>query len=318
METPRHVPVFFLNAVAVLLLAWCLGGSAIAAPAPQSFASPDDAVAALIAAVGSADPARMVQVLGPAAEPLVSSGDRNADIAAGKRFLESYAAQHALVPDGPGRMTLQVGTNDWPLPLPLVQADGRWHFDSEAGAQEIIDRRIGSNEIAAIRVSLAYVDAQADYFARAKAAGGPGEYAQRLVSTEGAQDGLYWPQAEGEAESPFGPLVQQAMDEGYPGELVSGRQMPYQGYFFRILRRQGPEAEGGARNYVLDGHMTGGFALLAWPASWGVSGVMTFLVNQDGVVFQKDLGPHTAAHAAAIASFDPDLSWARVDVVDTP
>jgi hypothetical protein len=292
---------------------------AAAAPAPQqTFASPEEAAAALVAAVGSTDPAGIVQVLGPSAETLVSSGDRNADIAAGRRFLESFAVRHRLVADGPGRMVLQVGANDWPLPLPIVQADGRWHFDSEAGAQEIVDRRIGSNEIAAIRVSLAYVDAQQDYFARAKAAGGPGEYAQHLVSSPGAQDGLYWPQQDGEAESPFGPLVRQAQDEGYPGELVSGRPTPYQGYYFRILKRQGDAAPGGAKTYVVHGHMTGGFALIAWPASYRVSGVMTFLVDADGVVFQKDLGPETAARAAAITSFDPDITWATVQVVDTP
>jgi hypothetical protein len=300
-----------------LLMSFVPAGLAVAAPpAQQTYATAEDAVAALIAAVGSDAPSALLAVLGPSAEQLVSSGDANSDAIARKHFLDTYAAQHKLVADGPGRMVLQVGPDDWPLPMPIVQRDGRWHFDSAAGAQTIIDRRIGRNEIAAIRVSLAYVDAQQDYFARAKAAGGPGEYAQHMVSSPDAEDGLYWPQAEGEAESPLGPLVQQAKDEGYPGELVSGKQMPYQGYYFRILKAQGPDAEGGARSYIEGGHMTGGFALVAWPASYGSSGIMTFIVNQDGVVYQKDLGSETAARGAAMTRFEPDLSWARVEVVD--
>jgi hypothetical protein len=290
---------------------------AVAAPAEQkTFASAEDAVAALIAAVGTDQAAALIAVLGPSAEKLVSSGDANADAIARKHFLDNYATKHALVADGPARMVLQVGADDWPLPLPIVQTDGRWHFDSAEGAQEIIDRRIGRNEIDAIRVSLAYVDAQQDYFERAKAAGGPSEYAQRLVSSPNAEDGLYWQPAEGEPESPLGPLVNQAIDEGYPGELVSGHLVPYDGYFFHILKRQGAAAPGGAKDYVVDGHMTGGFALVAWPATYRASGVMTFIVNQDGVVFQKDLGPETAKLAAAMTSFNPDLSWARVDIVD--
>jgi hypothetical protein len=316
-------PVFLTGLMLWLLMAFLAAGPAIAASAAkglpvrqQSFASADDAVAALIAAVGADTPAALIAVLGPSAEKLVSSGDPNADAIARKHFLDNYAAQHKLVADGPGRMVLQVGTDDWPLPLPIVQADGRWHFDSAAGAQEIVDRRIGRNEIDAIRVSLAYVDAQQDYFARAKAAGGPGEYAQHLVSTPGQEDGLYWPQGDGEPESPLGPLVRQAVDEGYPGELVAGRPVPYDGYYFRILKEQGPDAAGGAKHFVVAGHMTDGFALVAWPATYRASGIMTFIVNQDGVVFQKDLGPETAAAAAAMRRFDPDLSWARVDIVD--
>jgi hypothetical protein len=300
-----------------LLLGLLLPLAATSAVEPQqTYATPDDAVAALIAAVGSDSPAALIGVLGPSAEKLVSSGDANADAIARKHFLDNYAAKHALVADGQGRMVLQVGADDWPLPLPIVQQDGRWHFDSADGAQEIVDRRIGRNEIAAIRVSLAYVDAQQDYFARAKAAGGAGEYAQRLVSTPGEEDGLFWQAAEGEPESPLAPLVNQAIDEGYPGELVSGHPVPYEGYYFRILKRQGPDAPEGAKNYIVDGRMTGGFALVAWPAIYRASGVMTFIVNQDGVVFQKDLGPHTSARAAEMTSFDPDLSWARVDIVD--
>jgi Protein of unknown function (DUF2950) len=199
-----------------------------------------------------------------------------------------------------------------------VQADGRWHFDTRAGAQEIIDRRIGRNELAAIRVMLTYVEAQKEYFDLMKQQTGTGVYAQRLISTAGRQDGLYWPVAAGSAESPFGPLVDQAQDEGYPapGALVGGKPIPYQGYYFRILKSQGPDAPSGAINYVQSGRMTKGFALIAWPSSYGSSGIMSFMVNQDGVVFQKDLGTETARVAPAIAQFDPDLSWTRVDVTE--
>jgi hypothetical protein len=313
MTREPSLPAGFLAVLLWLLMPFI----AVAAPVEQkTFATAEDAVAALIAAVGTDTPSALIGVLGPAAEHLVSSGDANADAIARKHFLDNYAAKHALVAEGPGRMVLQVGADDWPLPIPIVQQDGRWHFDSAEGAQEIVDRRIGRNEIDAIRVSLAYVDAQQDYFERAKAAGSPGEYAQRLVSSPDAEDGLYWQPAQGEPESPLAPLVNQAREEGYPGELVSGRLVPYDGYYFHVLKRQGPDAPGGAKNYVVDGHMTGGFALVAWPASYRASGVMTFIVNQDGVVFQKDLGPKTAELAAAMTSFNPDLSWARVDIVD--
>jgi hypothetical protein len=209
-------------------------------------------------------------------------------------------------------LVLDVGKDDWPLPIPVVRQAGVWRFDVAAGAQEIIDRRIGRNEIDAIRVSLFYADAQKDYFDRVKQISGTGEYAQRLVSTPNNHDGLYWPVATGELESPLAPLMSQAIDEGYPGEIVPGT--PYQGYYFKVLKGQGESAPGGPKDYLVNGKMTGGFALVAWPASYGVSGVMTFLVDQDGVVFQKDLGEHTAASAGAITRFDPDIGWARVDV----
>ena len=216
------------------------------------------------------------------------------------------------MPAGEDRFVLDVGKDDWPLPIPVVRQAGVWHFDTAAGAQEIIDRRIGRNEIDAIRVSLFYADAQKDYFDRIKQTSGAGEYAQHLVSTPNKHDGLYWPAAVGELESPLAPLIKQAIDEGYPSEIVSG--IPYQGYYFRILKGQGENAPGGAKDYLVKGKMTGGFALLAWPATYGISGIMTFLIDQDGVVFQKDLGEHTAASAGTITRFDPDISWARVDV----
>jgi hypothetical protein len=310
---------------AVALTGWLAVGPgptlAVAAPASGApgqvtFASADEAVAALLDAVKLGDLKRIFAVLGPGSEALINSGDQHADAANRQKFVADYEAQHKLAEVSPGRDVLDVGVNDWPLPIPVVQVNGRWRFDSSAGAQEIVNRRIGRNEIAAIRVALTYVDAQRDYFDRSKQAGGTGEYAQRLISTPNRHDGLYWEAAAGEPESPFGPLVAQAIEEGYPGDIVSGRQIPYQGYYFRVLKAQGGNAPGGAKSYMADGRMTEGFALVAWPASFGASGIMTFVVDQDGVVFQEDLGKGTAAAVAAMTRFDPDLTWARVDVTN--
>jgi hypothetical protein len=287
-----------------------------AEPPQRGYASPEEAAAALVAAARSQDTAALRAVLGPGSEALISSGDRTADVEAGRRFADVYDAKHALVPEGTDRVILDVGPNDWPLPIPIVRRNGQWSFDAHEGAQEIIDRRVGRNEIAAIRVSLAYVDAQQDYFDRKKQQTGTGEYAQRMVSTPGRRDGLYWPSVQGEEDSPLEPLVAQARDEGYPGEMANQKPTPYQGYFFRILLSQGAEAPGGAKNYVQNGHMTGGFALIAWPAAYASSGIMTFIVDQDGVVFQKDLGPDSARVVAKMTQFNSDPSWARINVTD--
>jgi hypothetical protein len=225
-----------------------------------------------------------------------------------KRFVAAYDARHSIARDALGRIVLTVGVENWPLPIPIVAGGGRWHFDSRAGAQQLVERRIGRNEIAAIRTSLAYVDAQKLYFRMTQ------EYAQRLVSTPGRHDGLYWPAAEGQPDSPLEPLVEQAIDEGYPGADASGKQQPYQGYYFRILTGQGDNAPSAAIDYLAGGRMTRGFALVAWPAVYGASGIMTFEVNQDGLVFQKDLGDETSSLAGKIVMYDPDLSWMRVDI----
>ena len=276
----------------------------------QVFNSAEEATAALVDALRADKADAIRSVLGPGSEKLLSSGDRYSDAAERRRFLGAYDDQHKLVAAEPGRTILQVGKGDWPFPIPLIQVAGRWHFDAHAGAQELVDRRIGGNEIAGIRTSLAYVDAQKVFSALT------GQYAQRLSSSPGKHDGLYWPAAEGGPESPLAPLVAQAQEEGYPGERVSGRPTPYHGYFFRILTGQGTSAAGGPRTYIGADRMTKGFGLIAWPASYGASGIMTFITNQDGIVFQKDLGPHTAAIGAAMKLFDPDLSWTRVDIID--
>jgi Protein of unknown function (DUF2950) len=286
-----------------------------AQPTQQSYATAEEAASALATAARTHDLAALASVLGPDSSKLLSSGDRYADKERESRFAAAYDQKHALVQQAEGRMQLDVGNDDWPMPIPIVQKDGRWLFDTKAGAQEIIDRRIGRNELSAIRVVLAYVDAQKDYFWRMKQETGTGFYAQRLISTPGHKDGLYWPAAGG-TESPFESVVSQADDEGYAGAFNGTRPVPYQGYYFHVLRAQGSEAPGGAMDYVHSGHMSGGFALIAWPAQYGSSGFMTFQVGQEGVVFQKDLGPNTTHEASAITRFDPDLSWARVEVTN--
>lgn len=299
--------------VLVVIIAW----SAVSPAGPtlqNGFNSPDDAVSALVTALRVDDREALAKVLGPGSEKLVRSGDPVKDRQEAQRFLDAYAERHTLVAGGEDRMVLHVGSDDWPLPIPLVRRDGEWEFDSHQGAQEIVDRRIGRNEIAAIRFALAYVDAQRAYFDLFKQVTGKGRYAMRLVSTDGNYDGLYWPPAPGIPESPLGSLVESAIEEGYPGQAEASKQIPYQGYYYRVLTAQGPNAPGGAKNNIEDDLLTGGFGLIAWPAIFGASGIMTFVVNQDGVVFQKDLGPETNGRVAAIRTFDPGLDWARVIV----
>jgi hypothetical protein len=320
-STIRIAPPFRhrLLGIAAAIFAVFLGLAAARAEptvTQTTFATADDAVGALIAALTADDTSALRRIFGPGSDALISSGDVYADKGRREMFLAAYTEQHKLVPTGDDRIVLDVGKSDWPMPIPVVKDGALWHFDTAAGAQEVINRRIGRNEIAAIRVGLFYSDAQKDYFERIKQAAGAGEYAQRLLSTPNKHDGLYWPAGDGELESPLAPLINQAADEGYPSEPVSGSRTPYQGYYFRVLKGQGANAPGGAKDYIAGGKMTGGFALIAWPASYGVSGIMTFIVDQDGVVFQKDLGGQTPTLAAAVIRFDPDVGWARVDVTD--
>lgn len=307
-----------LKALTMLLLVGSWPTLAATAPASQqTFATPEEAANALFTATQKHDASALQAIFGSDSERLLSSGDQYADAAQETRFADAYAKKHTLVSQGQDRTVIQVGDDGWPLPIPIVETDGRWHFDTQAGDEEIIDRRIGGNELAAIRTLLASVDAQHDFFDLMKQKTGTGYYADRFISTPGHQDGLYWPAGAGQPDSPLEPLIEAAQDAGYPGELVSGKQYPYQGYYFRILRAQGPEAPGGEKTYAGPGaHLTGGFAMIAWPASYGASGIMSFEVNQDGTVFQKDLGPETARRAAAITRFDPDLSWAQIVVSD--
>jgi hypothetical protein len=292
---------------AVLLVA----ASTSVALAQQDYKSPQDAVDALVATAKSGDEKAALVVLGRDGEDIISSGDKVSDDAVRARFVESYDAKHQVVMDGDRKATLVIGDNDYPFPIPLERnKDGSWSFDTEAGRVEVLARRIGHNELNAIQTCLAYVDAQNDYAAKDRGAV-VGVYAQRFMSAQGKKDGLYWPTAAGEEESPLGDLFAAASRQGY--HAGEGRS-PYHGYYYKILTRQGPAASGGAADYVVNGKMIGGFALVAYPAEYRNSGVMTFIVNHDGVEFQKDFGPKTAELAEAIAAYNPDKSWTKVDV----
>lgn len=273
-----------------------------------TFETAQQAVDALIAANRNNDVTALNHILGPDASSLISSGDDTQDKNDRTNFVALYDVHHRLVSAGTAKMTLVVGKNEWPLPIPLVKSNGAWKFDSTDGAKELLYRRIGSNELAAIKVCQAIRQAQLDYAANGHDGNDPGQYSQRFRSQPGTQNGLYWPVAEGEPESPAGPLVADADAAGYE----QGTRHPYHGYYFRILKAQGPHAYGGARDYIVDGKMTAGFAILAYPAEYGSSGVMTFIVSRRGSVYQKDLGDATADSAKAITAYDPDSSWTRL------
>jgi hypothetical protein len=278
--------------------------------AQEQFASPEAAIEALVAAARSGDANAIVRVLGSDGEPIVNSGDPVADSNTRQDFVSAYDAKHAVEMEGNGTRTLVIGDDDWPFPISLANKGGQWQFDTSAGLDEILRRRVGRNELSAIDVSLAYVQAQNEYASLDPAGLGQGVYAQRIVSRPGKKDGLYWPTSEGQEPSPLGELAAQASAEGYkPG----GAPIPYHGYYYRILTQQGPNASGGAYDYIAKGKMIGGFALISHPAEYGNSGIMTFMVNQDGIVFQKDLGPQTAKLVNKINSFSPDDTWTRSD-----
>jgi hypothetical protein len=252
----------------------------------------------------------LLRVLGPGSAEIISSGDAVADASARKRVLDAYDGRHEVVMEGEDKAVLVIGNEDWPFPVPLVRKEGGWRFDTAAGRDEILFRRIGRNELSTIQACLAYVDAQQDY--ADKGVAGNGVYAQRIVSRPGRKDGLYWPAQAGEDESPLGELAAGAAAEGYRIGQRPRERMPYHGYYYKVLTRQGASAPGGVLDYVVRGKMIGGFALVAWPAEYRNSGVMTFLVNHEGVVYQKDLGPASARIAEGMTAFNPDSSWERV------
>jgi hypothetical protein len=296
---------------AILVVTWTPLVASSIAQAQQDYKTPQGAVDALVATARSGDQKAALVVLGRGGEDIISSGDKVSDDAARERFVASYDAKHQIAMDGDKKATLVIGNNDYPFPIPLARnKDGTWSFDTAAGRQEILARRIGHNELDAIQTSLAYVDAQNDYAAKDRG-DGEGAYARRFISESGKKDGLYWPTAQGEEQSPLGELFAAASRQGY--RAGEGRS-PYHGYYYKILTRQGPAATGGAVDYVVRSKMIGGFALVAYPAEYRNSGVMTFIVNHDGTVFQKDLGPDTAKLAEAMTSFNPDKTWTKVDV----
>ena len=276
----------------------------------RRFATPEEAADALIAAAKSDQRDEVRRILGRGAEDVLDSGDEVADQRAKEKFLSAYDEKHSLVAEHDGSMTLQVGKDDWPLPIPIVEQRSSWRFDTRRGKDEILNRRIGKNELAVEQVCLAIVDAQRDYMAQDRDGDGILEYAQKLLSDPGQKNGLYWKTSDGEPPSPLGPLVADATEKGYgEGGVQAARHRPFYGYFFKLLTSQGPDAPGGAHNYVANGQMTEGFAVVAWPADYGNSGIMTFLVSHHGIVYQQNLGRRTERIASSMTEFDPDAAW---------
>jgi len=273
-----------------------------------TFGSPEEAVAALVASLRAPDRAATLAILGKDAASFVTSGDAVADRAMVARFLDGYQARNTIETDG-DRATLVIGPDGFPFPFPIVKTGGRWYFDTAAGREELLARRIGENELHAIEVLRAIVDAQLEYASEDRNGNGTLEYAQQLASTPGKRDGLYWPAKAGEPPSPLGALVAAATTEGYAKQK---NPQPFHGYFYKVLRGQGADALTGPRDYVVRGRAIGGFAVVAWPAKYGNSGVMTFLVNHEGTVYEKDLGPNTQAEASGMRRFNPGKGWTRV------
>jgi hypothetical protein len=281
-----------------------------AAQAQKVFSSPDDAIKALQAAVQARDKAALGEIFGPQYSEL-ATGDAVQDADNAAKFAAHMTERCNPVKEGENKITLEVGTNDWPMPIPLVKADGQWHFDTAAGKEEIINRHIGKDELCAIGVCRAFVTAQQQY-ARANPDGGAEvKYAQKFKSTTGKKDGLYWASAGNEPASPFGALVAEAHAEGYAQNKGSGPHA-FHGYYFRILTRQGAAAPGGKMDYLNHGDLTGGFALVAYPEQWDQSGIMTFIVNQDGKVYQRNLAGKTLKIAGSMKAYNPDADWTLV------
>jgi hypothetical protein len=296
-----------LAAVALLLTAGVSTRCLAQQPGQKTFSSPDEAAQALVAATQNNDEKALLDILGPDAKDVVSSGDEAEDAESRARFVEKYQQMHRLVKEPDGTTTLYVGAENWPTPIPLANKGYLWYFDTAAGKQEILYRRVGRNELSAIRVCQELVAAQKEYSAQHH-----NQYAERIFSDEGRHNGLYWKVAAGEPESPIGPLVASATAEGF-APSGAGAPTPYRGYYYHSLRSQGKNAPGGAKKFIVDGKMTGGFAFVAYPAEYRSSGVMTFIVGEDGVVYQKDLGKKTESVAKAMKEYNPDSSWQKAE-----
>ena len=295
-------------AVAILLTGCCATRPSPMAqqPGQKTFSSAEEAINALVTAAQGNDEKAMLDILGPAGRQIVSSGDEAEDAQSRANFVQRYQEMHRLVEEPDGTTTLYIGAKNWPTPIPLVNNGNSWYFDTEAGKREILYRRIGRNEISTIRVCQELVAAEKEYYSTQH-----NEYAQTILSDEGQHNGLYWKAADGEPQSPIGPLVASAFE----GCAKSGMAAPtpYRGYYYQILTRQGENGPNGAKSYIVNGKMTEGFAFLAYPAEYKSSGVMTFIVNQDGVVYQKDLGKKTDVLAKAMKEYNPNASWQKAE-----
>jgi len=296
-----------LAAVAILLTACFPIRSMAQQPGQKTFSSPEDASSALVTATQSNDEKAMIDILGPDGKQIVSSGDAAEDAESRANFVRRYEQMHRLVKEPDATTVLYIGAENWPTPIPLVKQGNSWYFDTEAGKKEILYRRVGRNELSAISVCQELVAAQKEFYTAQH-----NEYANEISSNEGQHNGLYRKAAEGEPQSPVGPLVASAFAEGY-AKSQDGSPTPYRGYFYRVLTRQGKNAPGGAKSYLLDGKMMDGFAFVAYPAEYRSSGVMTFIVNQDGIVYQKDLGKKTEVLAKTLKEYNPNSSWQKAE-----
>jgi len=301
--------VIFVIAVAIAVLL-ILAGASFAAAKQETFASAEEAVKALVSAARNNDDSGLLAIFGADGKDLIFSGDKVADKQRRKNFLAAYDEQNKLVPEGDS-MILIIGKNEFPYPIPLAKKGETWFFDTKKGKEEVLNRRIGENELYTIQSCLAVVDAQREYAMVDHDGDGLREYAEKFASDSGKQNGLFWKTKEGENHSPLGELLVKAKAEGYSKKGSKGNPVTYHGYFYKILRAQGKNAPGGAYDYIINGNMIGGFAVVAWPAKYGNSGVMTFIVNHDGVVYQKDLGNNTAKIAQAMKLYDPDKTWGK-------
>ena len=301
-----------LAAVLVVMIFVFVGFDADAAVKQKGFATPEAAVKAFAAAMQSNDEPELLSIFGPTAKELISSGDPVRDKKQRERFINDYDRKNSITQEGAKRV-LVIGEKDWPFPIPLVKKAGRWIFDTKAGKEEVLNRRIGENELSTVQTLLAVVDAQREYAMKDRNNDGLRGYAEKFRSDPGKQNGLYWETEEGAQPSPLGELVADARAEGYARTGTKQGPMPFHGYYFRMLKQQGKNATGGAFDYVVKSKMIGGFAVVAYPAVYGNSGVMTFMVNHEGVVYEKDLGKNTAKTAKAMKAFDPDKTWRKAE-----
>lgn len=309
-RSARYLFRVFATAVLLVFLAF-VGRQADAAVKQKGFASAEDAVKAFIAALRSNDDKEVIAIFGPEAKELMYSGDPVSDKQRREKFISDYDKKNSLSKEG-DKIILIVGEKDWPFPIPLVKKGDRWSYDTKAGKEEILNRRIGENELGTIQTMLAIVDAEREYAMKNREKSSFIEYAQKFASDPGQKNGLYWETKEGEEPSPLGDLVAKARAEGYSKKESKDKPVPYHGYYYHILTAQGKNAPGGAYDYVVNGHMIGGFAVVAYPATYGNSGVMTFVVSHEGVVYQRNLGKNSTSIAKGMKKFDPDKTWKKV------
>jgi hypothetical protein len=306
------VIAFLMVASSAMTMGDSMAADAKSASVQESFTSPEAAAAALVSAAKTDDMKELLTIFGPEGKSLLFSGDEVADKNGRELFVRLYEEKNQLTNETGDKATLAIGKDGWPFPIPIVQMEGKWRFDTAEGKAELLNRRIGNNELSTIQTCLAYVDAQREYASKDRDGDGLFEYAQRFMTEPGKKNGLYWETEEGEEQSPLGPMVVNAKVEGYT-KKKGDKPQPYHGYLFKILKAQGKNAPLGPLDYVIKGKMIGGFALVAYPAEYGSSGIMTFIVSHNGEVYEKDLGKATASVAQAMKTYDPDKTWTKVE-----